>query len=64
MQTWKEDEFLPGVKFSRPNIKKIYRESASGQVQLFSFVNFRATSQFHVLYFSTYCDINTLSSLS
>ena len=32
-----------------------YRDSASPQVQLFmSFVNFRATSLLHLLYFSTY----------
>ena len=38
-----------------------YRDSAPRPVQLFiSFVNFRATSLFHVLYFSTYSGIKTL----
>ena len=37
-----------------------YRDSASRQVQLFlSFVNFRATSPLHLLYFSTYSGIKT-----
>ena len=38
-----------------------YRDSAYRQVQLFiSFVNFRATSLLHLLYFSTYSGIKTL----
>ena len=38
-----------------------YRDSASRQVQLLSsFMNFRATSLFHLLYFSTYSGIKTL----
>ena len=38
-----------------------YRDSTSRQVQLFlNFVNFRATSLLHLLYFSTYCGIKTL----
>ena len=38
-----------------------YRDSASRQVQLFlSFVNFRATSLLHLLYFSTNKGIKTL----
>ena len=36
-----------------------YRDSASRQVQLFTcFVNFRATSLLHRLYFFTYSGIN------
>ena len=38
-----------------------YRDSASRQVQLFfSLVNFRATSQLNLLYFSTYSGFKTL----
>ena len=38
-----------------------YRDLASRQVQLFfSLVNFRATSLFHLLYFSTYSGFKTL----
>ena len=38
-----------------------YRDSTSRQVQLFlNFVNFRATSLFHLLYFSTYSGVKTL----
>ena len=37
-----------------------YRDSGSRQVQLFvSFVNFRATTLLHILYFSTYNGIKT-----
>ena len=37
-----------------------YRDQASRQVQLFSsFMNFRATSLFHLLYFSTYSGIKS-----
>ena len=40
-------------------VTSLYRDSASRQVQLFtSFVNFRATSLLHLLYFSTYSGIN------
>ena len=38
-----------------------YRDWASRQVVLFySFVNFRATSLLHLLYFTIYSDIKTL----
>ena len=38
-----------------------YRDLGSQQVQIFlSFVNFRATSLLHLLYFSTYSGIKTL----
>ena len=37
-----------------------YRDSGSRQVQLFlSFVNFRAITLLHILYFSTYSGIKT-----
>ena len=41
-----------------------YRDSGFRQVQIFlSFVNFRATSLLHLLYFSTYSGIKTLSRI-